>query len=171
MIRNQKGVTFTELLLILAALALLTAFIFPQIYLIDRRVKKARCVHNLEKISLGLHIYANEEPDHGFPKDEPGQDALRRIFVRGNITDLSVFDCPFTAETPKGMPGGHLKTPSTQLRDIDYLYNRADLTLESPPWSVIVADKPGSHGGSSMHVLTVDGTVKEVKTPPAGDFV
>jgi hypothetical protein len=167
---RQKGVTLTELVLVFIALAVLGAFLFSQIYLIDRKVKSARCESNLRKIGTALHIYANEESDQSFPKDDTAEQAFRRLFVRGNLTDVSVFDCPFHPGSPSGEPGPHLKKPGISLHEVEYLYNREDHTLKSPATAVLVTDKPGSHGGDEIHILTADGKVHRVGKAPAGNY-
>ncbi len=167
-ILNTRGLTAFEALILLTILTLMAVFLYTQFYWIDQRVNNRRCADNLRRIWTGIQIYANGNPSRELPSDSSADEALGRLFVRGNLTRLEVFDCPFRHGHPRGFPGPDLTHPGGSLRGTEYLYTRSRLTLDSPGESPVVSDIPGSHSGGRVHVLHLDGTVTEESEIPAG---
>ncbi|MCB1064744.1 MAG: prepilin-type N-terminal cleavage/methylation domain-containing protein [Verrucomicrobiae bacterium] len=55
--RTQYGFTFTELLVVVAILGLLSAIIIPSYEAIKRRAEKARCIGNLKVLHSGFDAF------------------------------------------------------------------------------------------------------------------
>ena len=169
--RFDRGATRIELFVILAVLFSFACFLGFNALQIKEVAASHRCMENLKAIGRGLHLYANEEPDRSFPKDNNARGAFRKIFVRGNIIDSRIFDCPSRDGHPAGKPGPFLKSPSQDLEGVEYLYSQADMGLDSVSSGVLVVDRPGNHpGGKKFHVLHVDGRVTEETSMPSGNF-
>jgi prepilin-type N-terminal cleavage/methylation domain-containing protein len=60
---HHKGFTLTELLVVIAVFALLISLQVPTLAKAARRTKVAQCADNVRRITLALHIAANENKD------------------------------------------------------------------------------------------------------------
>ena len=58
--RPRLGFAFTELLVVLAVLSVLAAIVVPLVSRARAKTRLAQCVGNLEKVSRGILIYADE---------------------------------------------------------------------------------------------------------------
>jgi len=61
--RTAKGFTLTELLMVMAILAIVAALLLPVLASAKARAKRAECLNNLKQINLGVHIYAGDNGD------------------------------------------------------------------------------------------------------------
>ena len=140
--RCLGGFTRVESLIFLSALLIPVFFLIYYSPGIVSRVQDYQCKKNLQKISLGLHIYAAQDNEQSFPKARSAEDAFRKIFVNGSIMDPLVFDDPRIPNgKPSGTPGPLFLSPSTDLAGVDFLYAKEHLTLDSNPSKIIVITK------------------------------
>ncbi|MEY4387231.1 MAG: Type secretion system protein precursor [Verrucomicrobiota bacterium] len=65
----RRAFTLIELLVVIALIAILLALIDPPLSNSKNKARRAVCLNNLKQISLGLHLYADDEGDKT-PKPE-----------------------------------------------------------------------------------------------------
>lgn len=159
------GFTLAELLIFLCGLLIPVFFLIYYSPGIAAHVQEYECRKKLTKISLGLHIYAAQDSGQSFPKGASADEAFRKIFVNGNITDRDVFNDPRLLNgKPSGSPGTSLLSPSTDLAGTDFLYTHEPLGLNSPPDKVIVKTDPAGSASLPRYLaLHVDGSITEEK--------
>ena len=139
---NKKGVTIIELGIVVTFIGLMVFLLSPFVRIIRRETHRVRCVHNLEKISLGIREYAIENNDAMPPE-------LGTIYTQGYIDDERVFDCPFSSNI------GNAKDP-------DYTYvNKLSFNISENP--VIVYDKKENHTKEAINVLYLNGEILRKK--------
>ena len=134
---NRKGFTLTELAFIVIIIAIFISLLTPVIAKIRTRKKIINCEENLEKIGLGLKLYASEH-EGSFPS------VLSELIESGYIEDESILDCP------SGQRAGTAEEP-------DYHYTTG-YTISSPSGDAVVFDKTENHKGGK-HVLYISGDI------------
>ena len=136
-LNKLSGFTITELAFVVVFIAIFILLLSPFIANIREKAKEVTCEENLEKIGLGLNVYASEH-NGGFPAD------LAKLVEGGYVEDEKVFNCPSTQKV------GSAKTP-------EYHYTTG-YTILSPSESAIVFDKDSNHK-KGRHILYVNGEV------------
>ncbi|NQU95678.1 MAG: hypothetical protein HQ549_05590 [Candidatus Omnitrophica bacterium] len=134
---HKKGFTLTELAFIVIIIAIFISLLTPVIAKIRARAKIINCEENLEKIGLGLKLYASEH-EGSFPS------ALGELVEGGYVEDESILDCP------SGQHAGTAEEP-------DYHYTTG-YAISSPSGETIVFDKTENHK-NGKHVLYISGDV------------
>ena len=134
----RKGFTISELVTVLALVALVFALLTPAITLIHRRMLREGCADNLREMGTALYIYAREHEGR-FPTE------LRELFAQKYLTDEDVLDCPASE---------HVGT----LSDPDYFYT-GGLSITSPSKAPLLRDKEGNHAGGRKNMLNVKGEI------------
>ena len=142
LIRKRAGFTLTELL---AVLLIITAFIVVLMPLVSNVREKANtiaCEENIEKISLGLKLYASEHQGK-FPI------SISELTENGYVDEERVFDCPSSSHAGDAL-------------EPDYHYVTG-YSVYSPSEDKIVFDKKENHK-DGIHVLYVSGDITFEKT-------
>ena len=136
-LRRKNGFTLTELAFIAIIIAIFIVLLTPAIAKIRDRAKIINCEENLEKIGLGLKLYASEH-EGSFPV------ALGELIEGGYIEDENILDCPSSARIRNA-------------EESDYHYTTG-YTILSPSGEAIVFDKTGNHK-DGKHVLYINGDI------------
>ena len=137
-LRNgKKGFTLTELAFVGAIIAIFIILLTPFITNIRSKAKNIACEENLQKIALGLKLYASEH-EEGFPRD------LKELLEGGYVEGEKVFNCPSSPHA------GCIEEP-------DYHYVTG-YTISSPSGSALVFDKDKNHRGGK-YVLSISGDI------------
>tara|TARA_B100000315_G_C14434395_1_gene521698 strand:+ start:380 stop:817 length:438 start_codon:yes stop_codon:yes gene_type:complete len=134
----SSGFTLTELAFVLVIIIVFILLLSPFISDIRNRAKLVRCEDNLQKIGMGLRLYAIE---HG----EKFPTGFEELMQGGYLESERSFDCPGLAHT------GTAKEP-------DYHYVTG-YEVSSPSESMLVFDKDENHTGGK-HVLYVNSDIK-----------
>lgn len=133
----KNGFTLTELGFVLAIIVLFILLLTPFISNIRDRVKLMACEQNLQKIAVGLKVYAIEH-EGKFPA------SLAELTEGRYLGDEKIFDCP--SGSGAGKPG-----------ESDYQYV-SGYNILSPSLERIVFDKAGNHK-KGRYVLYINGDV------------
>ena len=135
---GEEGFTLTELAFVVIIICAIIALLTPFITDIRNKAHIITCRENLQKIGLGLKLYASEHQEK-FPT---GLDEL----VEGSyVWSEKCLDCP------QSLHAGDAKDP-------DYHYVTGH-TLASPSETEIVFDKAENHK-KGKHVLYLSGDIK-----------
>ena len=162
--RTEDGFTLIEVLVVISVLVVLMTFLIPQVGVIKERSRQSKCLNNLRIIGMALHTYAADNTGT-FPPDNVSQDAFRKLYKIGNVTDKNIFDCPSSASTPGGSAA--TASDSTDLTSVDFKYNDTDLTDQSASDIVIAADKNGNHiSPIQFNQVLVSGAAKQTAAEP-----
>ena len=95
--KNKRGFSIIELLVVVAIISLLTAILVPSVETARRMAKKVICSHTLKGIGLGWQMYLNDYPRQvppavGLPI---AADDIRIMDVMdGYVASLDVWECP-----------------------------------------------------------------------------
>ncbi|OGW75930.1 MAG: hypothetical protein A2Z72_08835 [Omnitrophica bacterium RBG_13_46_9] len=135
---KKTGFTLTELTFVVLFIGIFIVLLAPFVSKIRHKAKIIACEENLQKIGLGLDLYASENQGK-FPPD------LNELLKSGYVADEKVFDCPSSPHI------GSTKEP-------DYTYT-AGYTILSPSDTVIVCDDVVNHK-DGKHVLYISGDIK-----------
>jgi prepilin-type N-terminal cleavage/methylation domain-containing protein/prepilin-type processing-associated H-X9-DG protein len=65
--RSRMGFTLTELLIVVAVIAVLAAILLPVFSQVREKARAAACMSNYHQIGLAIHIYATDYDDHTPP--------------------------------------------------------------------------------------------------------
>ena len=98
--RNKRGFTIIELLVVVAIIALLTALLMPSVEAARRMAEKVICSHALKGIGLGWQMYLNDYPKQvpeavGLPMNPPDSaDIYIMDAMASYVADPNVWKCP-----------------------------------------------------------------------------
>ena len=136
-LNTRAGFTLTEVGFVIVIITIFILLLTPIINNIRSRARIIACEENLQAISLGLKLYANEHQGEYPPN-------LVELAKGGYVADEKVFDCPSSpSEGTAADPEYHYTTG----------YN-----AESPSGSVVVFDKANNHK-RRKHVLYTSGDI------------
>lgn len=149
MLRNKKGFTLVELLVVIAVIIMLAGFLLPVLGKAREQGLRTSCMNNLKQIGLAIALYRLDYND-AFPAD------LDVLYDAANlegsyIDNLKVFICPSTG---------------TQLSDLGGVPTGGDYSYTRPvPGDVsgtfMVEDTTTVHSGG-RNKLSIDGHVEYV---------
>jgi prepilin-type processing-associated H-X9-DG protein len=140
MIRDNRGFTIKELLLVFIIVFALIYFLQPLALEIGEEAHEIICANNMRETGKALYIYAKEH-NGDFPP------SLKVLYEEEYLADKRIMDCPAAKE--------EIGTPDNP----DYSYV-SGLSVRDPSGAVLVQDKGGNHATSGMNVLYLDGRVK-----------
>jgi prepilin-type N-terminal cleavage/methylation domain-containing protein len=128
--RGSRGFTLTELLVVVAVIAILAAIMFPVLALARQAAQSTACLSNLHQLGLGLKMYMQDHDDH-FP-DWSDCDA-----------DLGIFRCSYWTQylLPYVHSSGVYADPAARNERLPtgYDYKFTDYALNSWPLSAYPA--------------------------------
>jgi len=150
--RRRPGFTYTELLCVMAIIAVVWALLLPAMARARSRADETTCAQRLRSISLALRLYAD---DHfgWLPPEPPG---LRALCPR-YLYDDEVFRCPTTLVWEKRWARDIRPAPPGT---VDYTY-RPGLAIDDRPQEAVAWDNAARHRGRS-NVLYLSGRVRGV---------
>jgi len=163
MIRAKKhGFTLVELLVVIAIIALLAGLLLPVLAKAREGSKRTSCTNNIRQIITGLHLYADDPTQGGFPKNASKATALWLAYPK-YITDYRVYSCPSkpTTDALKSKTAGATVAAGTE---VAYQYD--DRHTQSQGFAGLVADRinpantsnHGSAGTFAFCMGLVDGS-------------
>ena len=62
----KKGFTLIELLVVISIIAILVALLVPAVLLARESARRAACQNNLRQVGIGLHLFADNDPNERF---------------------------------------------------------------------------------------------------------
>ena len=139
-IRDNRGFTIKELLLVFIIVLALIFFLQPLALEIGEEANEIICANNLREIGKALYIYAREH-NGDFPF------SLKALYDEEYLADKRIMDCPASKE----------ETGTPDNPDYNYV---SGLSVRGPSNAILVQDKGGNHATSGMNVLYLDGQVK-----------
>lgn len=139
---NNKGVTLSELLIVIIIFIATFILLTPLVNKMKDRANDIKCANNVRLISLALHMYAADNNER-FPAD---LNALYPAYIK----DEKIFDCPATKSAG-----------TAEKSEYEYV---AGLTESSPSTDVIVYDRDGNHKKRGRNVARVSGSVEWVRS-------
>lgn len=141
-IRNKKGFTLGEVMVVLAVVLIVGVLMSPFIKYSNERLGKINCANNLRKIGRALYIYAREH-DGKFPP------TMKTLYDEQYLADPRLMDCPASKDE------GTVESP-------DYIYT-AGLSVRSLSQAPLVRDKSTNHPDGGKNVLFINGAVDWVE--------
>lgn len=153
--RSGRGFTFLELMVSLALVSLLMAFLFPLLLQGRHSARRAACQSNLAQLGAALHLYAQDYDGH-FPAVKNDWTAAALIYAKNQ----AVLKCP---DEPQDLikrydPGNaHMSGEGATLHS-SYTY-RPGLTNDDPAEEAVSTDW-GSWHGNGLNVLYLGGNIR-----------
>ena len=93
---QSEAFTLTELLVVIAVIALFVVLQLPALEQTKERVKRVACTDNCKKMALASRMYSNDTPDGAYANEvNSGADDLNFEYP-AYVTDLKIFICPAT---------------------------------------------------------------------------
>ena len=135
--KGSAGFTLTELIAVLVIIISFILLLMPLASYVREKANIITCENNLQKISLGLKLYASEHQGK-FPA------SMSELTESGYVDDERVFDCPSSPAIGDAL-------------EPDYHYVTG-YSVYSPSEDKIVFDKKENHKGGT-HVLYVSGDI------------
>lgn len=134
---KKRGLTFTELLLVITSVGILAAILLPMLARSQEAARRVSCANNLKQLGLTFRMYAKESGEHKFPpaanestpdnraddNNYPDASPSGAALYPEYLTDPTVFFCPSAtigSEQFIVCPGGAWCNPSTGMLDPDY---------------------------------------------------
>ena len=143
---RRAGFTYTELLCVLATIAVVWMLFLPSLVRARSRADEVNCVQRLRNISLALRMYSQDHSGH-LP---PGADGLQRLVPR-YLHDYDVLRCPGAMAREKVLTGEALPAgPSA----VDYAYRPGLAGDDHPSEAVAWDDEPRHRDGGNVIYLS-----------------
>jgi prepilin-type N-terminal cleavage/methylation domain-containing protein len=152
--RRPRGFTYTELLCVLAIIAVGWMLILPAVTRAREAADAADCALRLRHIGFALRMYADDNYGHLPPNLEAA--------VSRYLQDGQVLRCPTVLTWERRWRGTVDPAPPGST---DYLY-APGLSIDDLPRQVVAWDSaPRHHGAANM--LNLQGDVQRVKAKPS----
>lgn len=94
---HREKFTLVELLVTIAIIAILAAFLIPALTKAREKARRVNCLANLKNMGIAMRTYANEF-DAGFP-DGNNAIGLEKLLAQGYLKTSKIFTCPSTTTT------------------------------------------------------------------------
>lgn len=172
--RNKKGFTLIELMVVIAIIAILAIVLLPAVVGNYKKAKKTACAQNLQKhLFTAMFSYVSDINYGAYPKGDKykGKDFWEVLRCAPSTSEAILADdnrrhvyyvCPV-----KGGPSG-------------FGINDYRGPVNGPPGKTISSGTPGTvliagdlvenHGDDTANILFFDGTVREIKKGSGGDW-
>jgi prepilin-type N-terminal cleavage/methylation domain-containing protein/prepilin-type processing-associated H-X9-DG protein len=94
--QTRKAFSLVELLVVIAVIAILTALLLPALGRARERAKRIGCLNNLKQMSLGSHMFAEDDTQGGYSKVSNFVDDDLNWLYPGYVPNLRSYVCPST---------------------------------------------------------------------------
>ena len=140
----RRAFTLTELLMVIAVIAILAALLLPVLSSAKARARRAACLNNLSQINKGVHLYAGDNgdtlPDAGQPTFITYREVIKRYLGLNSASSPQdkIFACPadtFCYDENNISPATYLPQGHYQQAAYDcesYYFNGANLMTNYP---------------------------------------
>ncbi len=182
MIRKQGGVTLIEMIVVLAALAILAALLIPVIGGLPGEAEEIQARNDTRAIGEAIHNFYKDVAKWPVYSAFPSTPDLERLFSAGNVPAVS--GAPGTAEWTTASPSAdldnHLQNNSLYPATGEFAWRGAYLTATpTDPWqNQFVINVRWLQPGATPHVVWVlsagpDGIIETTFAQPslAGDDI
>jgi len=160
---RTSGFTLIEVILVIGAIAILAAILFPVFARAQEKARQSSCMENLRQMSIALSLYARDHAGR-FP---PSDDDLAPLLDRYLPMEESLF-CPSpTAPEPYYPVKPSVPQFAVVKGDYGYEAGRCD---DDEPWTFLACDDVVGRHNEGANCLFVDGHVKWIKDEKWGDF-
>lgn len=150
MLKNSKGFTLVELLVVMAVIAILAGFLVPALGRSREQARRTNCMNNLKQIGLAISMYRLDNND-AYPS------SLNDLYAADGskyIDNIDIFICPSSGNGTPANPGVG-----------DYAYTGNLLTPNALSTAPVAADSVATYHRNGKNQLFADGHVKWVPTP------
>lgn len=106
---RRRGFTVTELVVVIAIIALIVALLVPTIAAVRARSRTLKCLTNQRTITMANYAYAG---DNGSRFASPRTDSYGTLYVGGTNVSNGSAHCWVKAEGANLAPGGQFERPS-----------------------------------------------------------
>ncbi|MEO7299433.1 MAG: type II secretion system protein [Verrucomicrobiota bacterium] len=151
--QSKSGLTLVEVLVVIAVLAILAAFLLSTLPPVSGRENRITCVNNLKQVALAFRIYAGDNRNH-YPtdlstNDQPVVNELTPVYqyfqsLSNEIGTVKVVICP---ADEKRKVAQNFST----LRDVNISYFVGLDANENLPTSILLGDRNLKNGVEPDH--------------------
>jgi prepilin-type N-terminal cleavage/methylation domain-containing protein/prepilin-type processing-associated H-X9-DG protein len=147
-----RGFTLVEVTVVVTIICILAAILFPVFARAREKARQARCLGNLQQISLALSMYARDHHGHFPPTNDDLTPLLGRYLPMEEV--LYCPSRPLAADAEAGL----------QPPPVDYFY-RAGFCDDDDPGTLLVCDSELKRHNEGANALMADGHARWLKFP------